>query len=78
MYHELRIKFEKLVHSEKELRQRLAETEGQVTTKRPMRSVSLQVNLKESSGQRSRSRTRSRSQEVLRVEQREEWTTIAG
>eukprot|EP00057_Strongylocentrotus_purpuratus_P030385 XP_781528.3 PREDICTED: centlein [Strongylocentrotus purpuratus] len=76
MYHELRIKFEKLVHSEKELRQRLAETEGQVTTKRPMRSVSLQVNLKESSGQRSR--TRSRSQEVLRVEQREEWTTIAG
>ncbi|XP_030832887.1 centlein [Strongylocentrotus purpuratus] len=78
MYHELRIKFEKLVHSEKELKQRLAEAEGQVTTKRPMRSVSLQVNLKESSGQRSRSRTRSRSQEVLRMEQREEWTTIAG
>nr|XP_054755739.1 centlein-like [Lytechinus pictus] len=74
MYHELRIKFEKLVHSEKELRQRLTEAEAQVTTKRPMRNVSLQVNMKESSSQRSRSR----SQEVLRVEQREEWTTIAG
>ncbi|XP_041465243.1 centlein-like [Lytechinus variegatus] len=76
MYHELRIKFEKLVQSEKELRQRLAETEAQMTTKRPMRSVSLQVNLKDSSSQRTRSR--SRSQEVLRMEQREEWTTIAG
>lgn len=75
MYHELRIRFEKLVNSERELRQRLAVTESHLTAKQPMRSVSLQVNLdKISSGQRSRSRTRSKSGEVRSTEQHEELT----
>ena len=62
MYQELRVHHEKLLVSEKELKQRLVRLEGQVTTKPPMRNVSLQVNMDRGRGQRSRSQSREQEQ----------------